>query len=111
MFCARHIYKPLLKRGVPKIIANQIVFGISALAHEYLVVAPLKIGWTGLVFSAFILQTPLSMVTNYFEVRVLLLHPADLEIRDESELGKLRFLDYFLLHWTTCKKPAASVIP
>lgn len=39
----RHLYNPLLKRGISKNIANIIVFLISALAHEYLVSGSLGI--------------------------------------------------------------------
>eukprot|EP01054_Gregarina_sp_Poly1_P007708 Gregarina_sp_Poly_1__7707@NODE_434_length_8452_cov_51_670244_g354_i0_p4_GENE_NODE_434_length_8452_cov_51_670244_g354_i0NODE_434_length_8452_cov_51_670244_g354_i0_p4_ORF_typecomplete_len328_score26_69MBOAT/PF03062_19/6_8e38MBOAT_2/PF13813_6/7_6e03MBOAT_2/PF13813_6/1_2e06Sdh_cyt/PF01127_22/6_1e02Sdh_cyt/PF01127_22/0_3_NODE_434_length_8452_cov_51_670244_g354_i035224505 len=68
-FCMRHIYKPLLNRGVSKLMAGQIVFALSALAHEYLVCAPLKVPWTGLVFTAFMLQTPLAFFTDAKLVR------------------------------------------
>lgn len=63
-FCSRHIYKPLVARGVNRFVAAQVVFILSALAHEFLVVAPLKLGFTGLVFTAFALQTPLALITD-----------------------------------------------
>jgi len=63
-FCTRHIYKPLLNRGVPRLVASQIVFSLSALAHEYLVCAPLNVRLSGLVITAFMMQTPLSLVTD-----------------------------------------------
>lgn len=85
-FCSRHIYKPLVSRGttckrthhcipltgVSKFWAGQIVFCLSALAHEYLVVTPLKLGFTGLVFLAFALQTPLALVTDAKIVRLII---------------------------------------
>eukprot|EP01053_Blabericola_migrator_P003904 Blabericola_migrator_1__3903@NODE_217_length_11276_cov_60_022660_g184_i0_p2_GENE_NODE_217_length_11276_cov_60_022660_g184_i0NODE_217_length_11276_cov_60_022660_g184_i0_p2_ORF_typecomplete_len703_score111_16MBOAT/PF03062_19/1_6e03MBOAT/PF03062_19/2_7e43MBOAT_2/PF13813_6/2e05_NODE_217_length_11276_cov_60_022660_g184_i0875810866 len=63
-FCIRHIYKPLLNRGTSRLVAGQVVFSLSALAHEYLVSAPLKVKWTGLVFAAFMMQTPLALITD-----------------------------------------------
>lgn len=65
-FCARHVYKPLISRGVSRFLAGQIVFALSALAHEYLVVAPLRLRWTGLVFFAFLVQSPLAFFTDAY---------------------------------------------
>lgn len=38
----RHVYNPLLKRGVSKSNAMLLVFFISAVAHEYLVFIIIK---------------------------------------------------------------------
>ncbi|CDJ39703.1 diacylglycerol acyltransferase, putative [Eimeria tenella] len=63
-FLHRHVNKPLLRNGVPKFFAACVVFFISALMHEYLVVVPLQLGWTGFIFFAFIGQIPLMYFTN-----------------------------------------------
>uniref|UniRef100_A0A3Q3A7W2 O-acyltransferase n=1 Tax=Kryptolebias marmoratus TaxID=37003 RepID=A0A3Q3A7W2_KRYMA len=41
-WCLRHFYKPMLKRGVNKLLAQTSVFLVSAFFHEYLVSIPLK---------------------------------------------------------------------
>ncbi|XP_053992209.1 uncharacterized protein LOC128883653 isoform X2 [Hylaeus volcanicus] len=63
-FFARHLHKPLLSKGLSRFVSGQIIFIISALAHEYLVVVPLRLGWTGLVFTGFIAQVPLIYITS-----------------------------------------------
>ncbi|EZG46769.1 O-acyltransferase [Gregarina niphandrodes] len=70
-FCIRHVYIPLISHGWSRTVANQTVFLLSALAHEYIVAGSLKLGWTGLVFLAFVMQTPLSILTSskYIQAR------------------------------------------
>lgn len=63
-FLHRHVNKPLLRNGVPKFFAAFTVFLISALMHEYVVVVPLQLGWTGFIFFAFMGQIPLMHFTN-----------------------------------------------
>ena len=63
-FFSRHVHKPLLRRGVTRLASGNIIFIISALAHEYMVVVPLRLGWTGLVFTGFIAQIPLIHITS-----------------------------------------------
>uniref|UniRef100_A0A3P9P7Y9 O-acyltransferase n=1 Tax=Poecilia reticulata TaxID=8081 RepID=A0A3P9P7Y9_POERE len=41
-WCLRHFYKPMLKRGTNKFLAQTAVFLVSAFLHEYLVSVPLK---------------------------------------------------------------------
>lgn len=41
-WCLRHFYKPMLKRGTNKFLAQTAVFLVSAFFHEYLVSVPLK---------------------------------------------------------------------
>uniref|UniRef100_A0A8C6PNY2 O-acyltransferase n=1 Tax=Nothobranchius furzeri TaxID=105023 RepID=A0A8C6PNY2_NOTFU len=41
-WCLRHFYKPMLKRGTNKFLAQTAVFLVSAFFHEYLVSIPLK---------------------------------------------------------------------
>ncbi|XP_026192363.1 diacylglycerol O-acyltransferase 1C [Cyclospora cayetanensis] len=71
-FLHRHVNKPLLRNGVPKFFAACVVFFISALMHEYLVVVPLQLGWTGFIFFAFIGQIPLMYITNIQFLGILL---------------------------------------
>ncbi|KAF7458383.1 acyl-CoA:diacylglycerol acyltransferase 1-related enzyme [Cryptosporidium felis] len=63
-FLTRHIFKPLRKKGFSGSFAGLLVFTFSALIHEYLVVVPLDIGWTGWVVLAFVFQVPLSSWTQ-----------------------------------------------
>lgn len=63
-FLTRHIFKPLRKKGFSGSFSGLLVFTFSALIHEYLVVVPLDIGWTGWVVLAFVLQVPLSSWTQ-----------------------------------------------
>ncbi|KAK5607428.1 Diacylglycerol O-acyltransferase 1 [Crenichthys baileyi] len=41
-WCLRHFYKPMLKTGTNKLLAQTAVFLVSAFFHEYLVSVPLK---------------------------------------------------------------------
>eukprot|EP00920_Eleutheroschizon_duboscqi_P008268 GHVT01019129.1.p1 GENE.GHVT01019129.1~~GHVT01019129.1.p1 ORF type:complete len:659 (+),score=106.68 GHVT01019129.1:502-2478(+) len=68
-FMQRHIYKPLLRRKCPKNISGAIVFLVSAVFHEYLVVVPLQLPWIGWCFWALMAQVPLMHLTNiqYFQ--------------------------------------------
>lgn len=63
-FVNRHINKPLIYNGVSRKYSVMIVFFISAVLHEYLINTPLKLGWTGYIFFAFICQIPLVHLTN-----------------------------------------------
>ncbi|KAF8821716.1 acyl-CoA:diacylglycerol acyltransferase 1-related enzyme [Cardiosporidium cionae] len=63
-FLNRHVNKPLLSSGIPRIFSSIIVFTISALLHEYLISVPLQLGWIGLAFWGFIAQIPLMYVTK-----------------------------------------------
>lgn len=63
-FFNRHVYKPLLRRGFSRVFTVQIVFVISAAAHEFLVYVPFRLGFTGLIPAAFILQAPLCALTS-----------------------------------------------
>ncbi|XP_030002624.1 diacylglycerol O-acyltransferase 1a isoform X2 [Sphaeramia orbicularis] len=41
-WCLRHFYKPMLRKGINKFLAQTAVFLVSAFFHEYLVSFPLK---------------------------------------------------------------------
>ncbi|SOS76631.1 diacylglycerol O-acyltransferase [Plasmodium sp. gorilla clade G1] len=68
-FVCRHINKPLIYYGIHRNVSMIIVFFISAMLHEYLISIPLKLGFTGYIFFAFICQIPLVQFTNnaYFK--------------------------------------------
>ncbi|BFZ19815.1 hypothetical protein BsWGS_22854 [Bradybaena similaris] len=61
-FATRHVYKPLLRRGVPRLAAATIVFLFSAFFHEYLVSVPLRMFkiWA---FLGMIMQVPNAYIT------------------------------------------------
>ncbi|XP_048738315.1 diacylglycerol O-acyltransferase 1-like isoform X2 [Ostrea edulis] len=61
----RHLYKPLLRRGVSKQVASVAVFATSAFFHEYLLSVPLRM-FRVWAFSAMLSQVPLAMMTAKF---------------------------------------------
>ncbi|KAM7373282.1 hypothetical protein PAMP_008147 [Pampus punctatissimus] len=64
-WCLRHFYKPMLKRGVNKFLAQTAVFLVSAFFHEYLVSVPLKMFrlWA---FMGMMAQVPLAWFVGRF---------------------------------------------
>ncbi|XP_060681223.1 diacylglycerol O-acyltransferase 1-like [Hemiscyllium ocellatum] len=64
-WCSRHFYKPMLKMGVNKRIAQTAVFLASAFFHEYLVSVPLKMFrlWA---FMGMMAQVPLAWLVGKF---------------------------------------------
>ncbi|XP_067871902.1 diacylglycerol O-acyltransferase 1-like isoform X4 [Heterodontus francisci] len=64
-WCSRHFYKPMLKRGVNKRMAQTAVFLASAFFHEYLVSVPLKMFrlWA---FMGMMAQIPLAWFVGKF---------------------------------------------
>lgn len=61
----RHLYKPLLRRGVSKQLASVAVFATSAFFHEYLLSVPLRM-FRVWAFTAMLGQVPLAMFTAKF---------------------------------------------
>ena len=60
----RHIYNPLQYRGVPRDLANTIIFFVSAGAHEYWVSLSLgRLGW--FVFFSFNMQYFYILAENF----------------------------------------------
>ncbi|XP_042201578.1 diacylglycerol O-acyltransferase 1 isoform X1 [Callorhinchus milii] len=64
-WCSRHFYKPMLKKGVNKRMAQTWVFLASAFFHEYLVSVPLKMFrlWA---FMGMMAQLPLAWLVGRF---------------------------------------------
>ncbi|XP_048415796.1 diacylglycerol O-acyltransferase 1-like [Stegostoma tigrinum] len=64
-WCSRHFYKPMLKRGMNKRMAQTAVFLASAFFHEYLVSVPLKMFrlWA---FMGMMAQIPLAWLVGKF---------------------------------------------
>uniref|UniRef100_A0A674EJT3 diacylglycerol O-acyltransferase n=1 Tax=Salmo trutta TaxID=8032 RepID=A0A674EJT3_SALTR len=64
-WCLRHFYKPLMRRGVNKWIAQTAIFLVSAFFHEYLVSVPLKMFrlWA---FMGMMSQIPLAWFVGRF---------------------------------------------
>ena len=60
-FAVRHVYKPLLRVGTPKMAACVAVFFISAVLHEYFAV--LGLTPRGVVFLGMLMQIPLMYLT------------------------------------------------
>ncbi|GFO25438.1 O-acyltransferase [Plakobranchus ocellatus] len=64
-FCTRHIYKPLLRKGMSKLAASTCVFLVSAFFHEYLVSVPLHM-FKAWAFMGMLLQVPIAYVTGKY---------------------------------------------
>uniref|UniRef100_A0A3Q0S9M6 O-acyltransferase n=1 Tax=Amphilophus citrinellus TaxID=61819 RepID=A0A3Q0S9M6_AMPCI len=64
-WCLRHFYKPMLRKGVNKFLAQTAVFLVSAFFHEYLVSIPLKMFrlWA---FMGMMAQVPLAWFVSRF---------------------------------------------
>jgi len=64
-WAVRHLYKPILSAGYPRIQANIIVFIVSAFFHEYLVSVPLRM-FRVWAFMGLLGQVPLTMLTRCY---------------------------------------------
>ena len=60
----RHLYKPFRKLGMNQKNSATIVFIISGIVHEYLIITPIGIPWNGFVTLGFVLQLPLISLTD-----------------------------------------------
>lgn len=60
----RHMYKPLRKSGISPSTAGLVIFILSGVIHEYLIITPIQVGWSGLILLGFVLQIPLISVTD-----------------------------------------------
>lgn len=60
----RHLYRPFRKLGFKPENAGMLVFVISGLIHEYLIITPIGVRWSGLVSLGFVLQLPLISITD-----------------------------------------------
>jgi len=56
-FFLRHVYNPLLKKGLSKVAAGIVVFILSAIGHEYVVCVPLGV-LSYYAFVGMLLQAP-----------------------------------------------------
>uniref|UniRef100_A0A3Q0SAM6 O-acyltransferase n=1 Tax=Amphilophus citrinellus TaxID=61819 RepID=A0A3Q0SAM6_AMPCI len=64
-WCLRHFYKPLLRRGVSKMLSQSAVFFLSAFFHEYLVSVPLRM-FRFWAFMGMMAQLPLAWFVGRF---------------------------------------------
>uniref|UniRef100_A0A674NH90 O-acyltransferase n=1 Tax=Takifugu rubripes TaxID=31033 RepID=A0A674NH90_TAKRU len=64
-WCLRHFYKPMLKKGINRRLAQTAVFLVSAFFHEYLVSVPLRMFrlWA---FMGMMAQVPLAWFVSRF---------------------------------------------
>ena len=60
----RHVYGPCRASGLPPIVNALMVFILSGLVHEYIIVIPLHLRMNGVISMAFIVQIPLIMLTD-----------------------------------------------
>ena len=68
-FLMRHVYYPLRRRKINKMLALLTTFLLSALAHEYIVVGVLRV-FNGIAFSIMIINVPIIIVqTQLKQVR------------------------------------------
>lgn len=97
-WCVRHLYKPLLNRGVNKFHASVLVFMLSAFFHEYLVSVPLQMFrlWA---FFGMLSQIPFSM----FVAKYLNNQTANVAVWISLIIGQplcilMYYHDYFVIH-------------
>ena len=63
----RHLYKPMRRKGYSGHLAGFLIFILSGVVHEYLIVTPIGVSWTGgfgIVLLGFVLQIPLVSLTD-----------------------------------------------
>ncbi len=65
-FLIRHVYYPLRRRQVNKVIAIFSTFIISALAHEYVVVGVFRV-FNGIAFLIMIVNVPIMIIQKKLE--------------------------------------------
>lgn len=96
-FALRHVYKPILRKGSTKVVANACVFLMSALFHEYLVSIPLNMLRPWFLVS-FLLQTPLVVMSDRMSGKVGNMVVWVLLILGQPLAIMMYYHDYFLLH-------------
>lgn len=87
----RHVYIPLRSAGYSPFFASLVIFGISALGHEYLVAVSthLVLGWA---LGAMLVQIPLIAITRWY-----------LKMWPESSFGNYFFwVTFCILGMPTC---------
>ncbi|KAH0473663.1 MAG: uncharacterized protein KVP18_001631 [Porospora cf. gigantea A] len=95
-FAVRHVYKPMLRVGMPKLAAGVAIFFLSAVLHEYLAVVPLGFGWTGVVFLGMLMQIPLM----YFTAKPVVSDPQiPNAVPVEPNAGEYGVLVHVLFFW------------
>ena len=60
----RHLYRPLRNIGFNAKNSGLLVFIISGVIHEYLIITPIGVRWNGLVTFGFVSQLPLITLTD-----------------------------------------------
>ena len=60
----RHVYVPCRSFGLSQTFTALLVFFLSGVVHEYIIVVPLHLPVNGVVSSGFILQLPLILLTD-----------------------------------------------
>ncbi|CAG10815.1 unnamed protein product, partial [Tetraodon nigroviridis] len=98
-WCLRHFYKPMLKRGIDKRLAQTAVFLVSAFFHEYLVSVPLKM-FRFWAFMGMMAQVPLA----WFVSRFLNGNYGNAAVWISLIIGQpiavlMYFHDYYVLHY------------
>ncbi|XP_077447292.1 diacylglycerol O-acyltransferase 1a [Stigmatopora argus] len=100
-WCLRHFYKPMLRRGVNKLVAQSAVFLLSAFFHEYLVSVPLKMFrlWA---FMGMMAQVPLAWFVGRFLNGIYGNAAVWMSLIIGQPVAVLMYVhDYYILHYST----------
>ncbi|XP_061520203.1 diacylglycerol O-acyltransferase 1a [Phycodurus eques] len=100
-WCLRHFYKPMLRRGVNKLVAQSAVFLLSAFFHEYLVSVPLKMFrlWA---FMGMMAQVPLAWFVGRFLNGIYGNAAVWISLIIGQPVAVLMYVhDYYVIHYST----------
>ncbi|XP_061615888.1 diacylglycerol O-acyltransferase 1-like isoform X1 [Phyllopteryx taeniolatus] len=100
-WCLRHFYKPMLRRGVNKLVAQSAVFLLSAFFHEYLVSVPLKMFrlWA---FMGMMAQVPLAWFVGRFLNGIYGNAAVWMSLIIGQPVAVLMYVhDYYVIHYST----------
>lgn len=99
-WCVRHLYLPLLKKGISRERAAILVFLVSAFFHEYLVSVPLRM-FRYWAFFGMLSQVPFAWLTSKFLSGKYSNMAVWLSLIIGQPLAILMYYhDYYVLHFT-----------
>ncbi|XP_035475870.2 diacylglycerol O-acyltransferase 1 [Scophthalmus maximus] len=102
-WCLRHFYKPMMRKGVNKFLAQTAVFLVSAFFHEYLVSVPLKMFrlWA---FMGMMAQVPLAWFVGRFLNGIYGNAAVWISLIIGQPVAVLMYVhDYYVIHYASSK--------
>uniref|UniRef100_A0A8D3CZ99 O-acyltransferase n=1 Tax=Scophthalmus maximus TaxID=52904 RepID=A0A8D3CZ99_SCOMX len=103
-WCLRHFYKPMMRKGVNKFLAQTAVFLVSAFFHEYLVSVPLKMFrlWA---FMGMMAQVPLAWFVGRFLNGIYGNAAVWISLIIGQPVAVLMYVhDYYVIHYPSVSK-------